>query len=476
LLVNGRAYPAPAAVVSIDLAADLFEARPPEHGPFEARIAVGWMRPPAPLFLDPVSVRFAVDEDGAKIPDRILGTVYNATDQTIPLLFIVTGGTGGFERKRAPLRQGLPPWGHATVELPLGVTEAARPESPLFVSVGGLNDVDPTVQFIERPFRIGASRTIKRFYFDPAGDQGPVSYEGIWRTAEDAETGVLVQVEQFHLAPVFRAQAVTWTWESDQLLLELEPGLRLIRFNLSPASRVESIRVAGHDTVWSRSELGNRFWLKSTLNEDGSASWQAGLFPPPAREHHVERGAGISQTMQGPALFIVGTGGSEELVRERIDRARVLAARWTFVHGGLSPKFLLDEQAEEALKYDEFLDHTLVLFGNEVENRLWRRLLPKSFPFRFTPKGVLLGGKDWAPAGTAGVVYAPRAETPHGKLLLCSDSGSLDYTIARDLHFDHLGITDFVFTTDAPVQSGRFDYKWSYLGHGGEGAVDEQPR
>lgn len=430
---------------------------------------VQWEQPPGPVFFDVDGVvpkPWNPELEGAA-QDLL---VINATLEAVPMLTLVCGGVGPFQRKRLPIWTGMPPLSVTRVSAPL-LAKASLPtikagdEFPLFLSAGGIVGVDPLIQSIRIPY----------------GNPQPV-YTTKPPTPEPADSWQ-AKTEQFRLKSPYpdlgpdntqlprpEGPAVLRSiFFPDQKLLTLRMNehARLVRVKLDPQSGIEEIVVAGENpflptSVADLGGLGRHFWI-----EWDGANWKFHRHGVPASHKGLHRRGPVPNAM-ADAVWVYGTAGSVAENDHILRRLRLDGGAWLSSGPSNQLQMVSDREFLTLERQQEFAGRNLVVLGNADTNLAWKQLAATDMPLRFA-RGVLEHGlKRVESDGYVGVSLQPRLTDPYALVLFLGDTGGAGVEVGYGLRPERMTDLDYQVEWTGldyfypPHKEGRFDHRWRF--------------
>ncbi len=445
-----------------------------------AKDQLKWEHPIAPLFFDVADIQAV-----AWNPKLEGGTqeilVVNASLQTVPLLYLICGGVGPFQRKRVPTLQGMPPLSVTRVSLPLVAKsenpDDVRPETyPLLLSIAGLADAEPLVQFIRIPSR-DPRPSDREDPYDPADrpqrflselraegtiiSRGLVPAPPFFANVEQLQPGVSYSSADKPINAVLE-----WAGRNDaeKLQLKLNPKVRLMNIRLDPISVIDQIFLAHEQEqqTWSRADLGDLFWAEW----DGK-QWSLHNNGVPAIHKGVHRTGPVSSALLD-AVWVYGTAGSADENEQILRKLRLDSGRWMRADANSKLAMISDREFLRKDRPQDFSDRNLVLIGNADTNLAWGDLAAEDMPLRFKRGEIGVGSRNVKADDGCGTLLQPHPNDPYRLILFLGDTGIPGSQRSYGIDPSAMKRQDYAvkypqsehFST--PQASGCFDHRWRF--------------
>jgi len=445
-----------------------------------AKDQVKWEQPIAPLFFDVADVQTVAWNPRLKGGTQEI-LVVNASLQRVPLLYLICGGVGPFQRKRVPTLQGMPPLSVTRVSLPLVAKsenpDGVRPETyPLMLSIAGLVDAEPLAQFIRIPSRepwpsdwedpydpvdrpqrfLSELKAEGTIISPPLGPESP-----FFANVEQLKPGVNYSLSSHPLNAVVSSVGRK---DMEVLQLTLNPKVQLMNIRLDPVSVIDQIFLAHEQDqqTWSRADLGDLFWAEW----DGK-QWSLHNHGVPAIHKGVHRTGPVSSALPG-AVWIYGTAGSAEENAQILRKLRLDSGRWLRADAENKLDLISDREFLRKDRPQDFSNRNLVLVGNADTNLAWSALAAKDMPFRFKRGEIGVGSRNVKADDGCGALLQPHPSDPYRLILFLGDTGVPGSL--RSYGTDPSAMTRQDYAVKFPKsgqfptsqRSGCFDHRWRF--------------
>jgi len=143
------------------------------------------------------------------------------------------------------------------------------------------------------------------------------------------------------------------------------------------------------------------------LRADGA--WRTSEGTPDTEKHPGASGP-FKRLFDRAFVFVVGSGGTPEAARVRLERARYDAATWWYRGNG---RVAVVFDHEYAAARQAYADRNVVLYGNADACSVWRELIAVDGPIDVSADGVRLGERELT-GDTLGAVFVVRAAASAG--------------------------------------------------------------